>query len=718
MYSPGSWRVESFSLQREWNRQASAPMEALDTDLDPQDAIVRRHYLLPASIAIANCAIFLFQIMLARIASPAEYGELLALLGVLLIIEAPASTVQVLLARAVQRTVPGSSGREPALDLGPVMAGALAIGVGLSGILLVLMPLLGHFLHMNQAPYLVAIYVIPVFLAAVPRGVLAGLGDFRSVSLGLIVSATVRLVAGTILVHAGYGADGAIGAVVIGEVISGCALLIQARRRTRSGADPLDFEWRAAIGEGTAFTGLWVLIGIDLVLARHFLPQVQAGEYGAAATLSQVVMILPGAVAAILFPRLSGMSLARERSSETRLVGGVSGIAVVSLIVVALVQSLVRPLLRLVFDPSYLGAGRVTTLLLLSASALGLLTVVLQYLVGRHELIPASMSWLGVVGFVIAVSFWHQSMHELGLIISASSAATLAVMLLVALHGARYLVPKTEPASLADVDASLDLTVVVPYYNPGSTLAPNVGRLLDVLRQSSIDFEIIAVSDGSTDGSELTITHFADQRLQHVVLPLNQGKGAALRVGLATGRGRYLGFIDADGDLDPYLLEAFMALLNLYQPDIVIGSKRHPLSTVDYPPLRLLYSVGFQFLVRLLFRLNVRDTQTGLKLVRRDVLAASLPRMLEKRFAFDLELLVVARRLGYRRFLEAPVTLHHQFTSTISARSVWHTFVDTMAIFYRLRFLRTYDRSPTHASSSGDWPISPAFVRGSPRLGR
>ena len=71
-------------------------------------------------------------------------------------------------------------------------------------------------------------------------------------------------------------------------------------------------------------------------------------------------------------------------------------------------------------------------------------------------------------------------------------------------------------------------------------------------------------------------------------------------------------------------------------------------------------------MVRIGFRLNIRDTQTGIKLVRRDVLSAVLPRMVEKRFAFDLELFVIARRLGYKRFLEAPIRLRHQFTTTLN----------------------------------------------------
>ena len=117
-----------------------------------------------------------------------------------------------------------------------------------------------------------------------------------------------------------------------------------------------------------------------------------------------------------------------------------------------------------------------------------------------------------------------------------------------------------------------------------------------------------------------------------------------------------------------------------------------------------MYSWGYQQVVRIGFRLNIRDTQTGIKLIRRDVLSAVLPRMVEKRFAFDLELFVIARRLGYKRFLEAPIRLRHQFTSTVSWRSVYRSLLDTMAIWYRLRVLHFYDGDQGPATPGGEGP--------------
>jgi hypothetical protein len=100
----------------------------------------------------------------------------------------------------------------------------------------------------------------------------------------------------------------------------------------------------------------------------------------------------------------------------------------------------------------------------------------------------------------------------------------------------------------------------------------------------------------------------------------------------------------------------------------------------------------YYLLTRLFFRLPVRDTQTGIKLFRREVLDEVFPRLLVKQYAFDLELLVNARRRNYK-IVEAPVRLDFQGKfGRIGLRDIWNMLVDTAAIFYRLHILKYYDQ--------------------------
>lgn len=244
---------------------------------------------------------------------------------------------------------------------------------------------------------------------------------------------------------------------------------------------------------------------------------------------------------------------------------------------------------------------------------------------------------------------------------------------------------------------SPDLSLVVPYHNVGSVLVEHIDALCGTLTSSGVTFEVIAVDDGSTDDTPLLVEAVTTPAVRSVRSAPHRGKGEALRRGLAAARGRYVGFIDGDGDLPAANMRPFVELMRLYEPDAVVGSKRHQLSEVDYPPLRRVYSWGFQQLVRVLFRVSVRDTQTGIKLFRREVLAAALPLTREEGFVFDVELLALAHRLGYRQFLEAPVQLTHGFTSTISARTAVRMLLDALRVACRVRAcpLSGASRTPT-----------------------
>jgi len=235
------------------------------------------------------------------------------------------------------------------------------------------------------------------------------------------------------------------------------------------------------------------------------------------------------------------------------------------------------------------------------------------------------------------------------------------------------------------------LSIIVPTYRGGPRIYDNLAKLDHALAAIGETYEIIVVSDGDVDETydEARRLDAPHVRVYHY-MP-NMGKGFALRYGVVRSHGRIVTFIDGDGDIDPGQIALYVHIMRESEADIVVASKRHPDSRVIYPPLRRLYSATYQALLRILFNLEVRDTQVGLKLFRREVLAAVLPRIVVKRYAFDLELLVVARHLGFTRVVEAPVTIGQRFSSTINRQAIIDILQETAAIFYRRSILRYYD---------------------------
>lgn len=252
------------------------------------------------------------------------------------------------------------------------------------------------------------------------------------------------------------------------------------------------------------------------------------------------------------------------------------------------------------------------------------------------------------------------------------------------------------------------LSVVAPAFNQAGTIYESTREILTRLDALEIDHEVIVVSDGSADETSAELARHHDNGVRVLVYDRNLGKGYALRTGSLAARGRYVAWIDSDMDLDPALLGDFLRLAREGDLDAVIGSKRHPDSTVSYPRRRRAYSWLYQQLVRILFDLDVRDTQVGMKLFRREVLEEVLPVVLVKRYAFDLEILAVANRFGFARIAEAPIRLHYQFgASGVNWHSIAQSLWDTAAIFYRLRLLRYYDRRRTLARRTATHRDSP-----------
>jgi glycosyltransferase involved in cell wall biosynthesis len=223
------------------------------------------------------------------------------------------------------------------------------------------------------------------------------------------------------------------------------------------------------------------------------------------------------------------------------------------------------------------------------------------------------------------------------------------------------------------------LSVVVPAFNEQTTIAESMLRLSNVLDKAEISHEIIVVSDGSTDHTVRVLDGLSIPDLQVVANQVNMGKGAALRTGTQRARGEFLAFQDADLDLHPEALVGLLALLESTQADGAIGSKIHPDSVVHYPFARRVMSSGYRFLIRLAFDLRVSDTQTGVKVFKREKVVSHVQSVETNGFGFDLELLVRMHNAGLH-VIEGPIVLDFQFESTVRINAVGTMFRDLVRL--------------------------------------
>jgi glycosyltransferase involved in cell wall biosynthesis len=237
------------------------------------------------------------------------------------------------------------------------------------------------------------------------------------------------------------------------------------------------------------------------------------------------------------------------------------------------------------------------------------------------------------------------------------------------------------------------LSVIIPVYNC-KTIFRDLSTLRQYLDEINQSYEIICVVDGKKNKDDHTFElakKIIDKNINVYSYPENKGKGYAIRYGMARARGGIIAFIDAGSDLSPKGIGLALEQMKRHNADIIIGSKCHPQSKVIYPWQRRVLSFFVQKATHIFFGLNVSDTQTGLKVFKREVLVKVLPRLLVKRWAFDLEILSVASRLGFKRIFESPVEIKYNFSSNVDFDAIKNFATDYLAIIYRIYFLHYYD---------------------------
>ena len=241
------------------------------------------------------------------------------------------------------------------------------------------------------------------------------------------------------------------------------------------------------------------------------------------------------------------------------------------------------------------------------------------------------------------------------------------------------------------------ISIIIPAYKQEKTILKDITNIYDVMAATRWDFELIVVVDGFIDNTFREAKRLKKPNVTVTGYKNNRGKGYAVRYGMARSYGDIVSFIDSGMDIDPNGISMLLEHMIWYDADIIVGSKRHPVSQTKAPFLRKFYSWGYHRLCKIMFGLHLRDTQTGLKLFKRKVLEKVLPRLMVKEFAFDVEILAVSYHLGFKRIYEAPVKVNLDLDNSNFNKFLFlepyirKMLVDTFAVFYRLFILKYYD---------------------------
>src|SRR2546425_1960417 len=203
-------------------------------------------------------------------------------------------------------------------------------------------------------------------------------------------------------------------------------------------------------------------------------------------------------------------------------------------------------------------------------------------------------------------------------------------------------------------------------------------------------YEIIVVNDGSTDGTRNIVSRISsfDETIRLISYSINMGKGYAIKQGVLHSRGKYVMFLDGDGEISTDVLSKYLE--HMATADIVIASKYHPLSVVNVPTSRRFLSKCFHLFVKLMLGIKVSDTQVGLKGGNGDRFRKILQRVMVKRYAFDAEMLAVAGIMGLK-VDELPVKI--DLDKSFKKKEIVKMALDVLGVAFRLRVVKWYQNN-------------------------
>jgi glycosyltransferase involved in cell wall biosynthesis len=210
---------------------------------------------------------------------------------------------------------------------------------------------------------------------------------------------------------------------------------------------------------------------------------------------------------------------------------------------------------------------------------------------------------------------------------------------------------KKQGALMSDLNPFVDLSVIVPAYNEEQRLPPTLERLHRFLTSQPMRYEIVVVDDGSKDGTcavvEQAMQHIPNLRL--VRQTPNRGKGAAVRMGMLAARGQIRVMCDADCSMPPEEMPRLLAPIVACKAEIAIGSRyaEGARTAVKQPMYRVLWSRLCNKVIQRSLVPGVRDTQCGFKAFTAEAARDLFRRGTIDGWAFDLEILALAKRRGY-----------------------------------------------------------------------
>lgn len=396
----------------------------------------------------ANVLNYVFNLVMGRMLSPAEYGEAAALITLVMIVVVPSTTLTTLLAKYTAEYQAKNEQTLISRLFKFTTRYALLIGLGLLLVFWFLTPAVSSFLKAEKLPLIIFGLLLPITLiSGASRGALQGLQKFVPFSLMSVIETCLKLGLSIVFVALGFSVTGVIMALVLGSIVSYFYSLFNLKPHLNK--DKLAEQINSRFPSMSKDTRSYLLViflatlflamfsNIDVILAKHYLPDFDAGQYAALAVIGRMITYGSTAMVTVMFPMASASHVNGDGKGTKLLTLTLGLIAAISIVILILFLALPELIVTILFGSKYLMVAPYLGLFGLVMLCVALSRALVNYFMAVHNnrfIYPFGI--LAVVQIVLIVLF-HQNILQIIYSLLASSVLLLVSLAIIYLTQAK-----------------------------------------------------------------------------------------------------------------------------------------------------------------------------------------------------------------------------------------------------------------------------------------
>jgi len=679
------------------------------------------HLVFVMSVGLVAVTSFALHLLLARWMHAGEYAALTACLGFMAIVAVPLGALDAEATKFIASRQEGDlrMGRLTRTSITLVTLTALTL-TALSG------PLSALLRQQSVVPVImVAFWVLVSGTGSLADGLVMGRRRFGiGGTANILGNGIVRLVVALIAVRLGFGVTGVVAASVFGSLAATVVLLLGMSSFERSQLWAIGLggmrTGRSLLLSQVALVGFWLTFYEMVFAAPHFFGGHTAGSFAASFNFMKVIGFGPSITLSLAYPYLVS---AGQRERRRLLSWLVAGTGVVGVGLGILLASEGASWARVIYGHQYTIDPFVLFVIGLQLTVISIGGILVFYFLAEDSFAAWGLWLIPIISFPMVELSRHALVPDLlkCLMVSAVVIGVLGMLIPLRLrrnisrdgddgvawkeheemetvtwdaerHNERV-IDLTDSSVLMHEEGEVGgvgpmVSVVVPFYNPDpARLGRHLRSLSECVSSLGWSYEIIAVSDGSTNTSNIVVGELNLPSVVLVSLEHNRGKGFAIREGFKRSSGDLIAYIDGDGDIAPEILVELLVSVHHNGARVGVGQKCYRARWT--PHLRSLMTTIYSWLVRSLFHFGIRDTQAGVKVFRKSDVNWLIDKLECYGFAIDVEILAMLRARGSLGTIEViPFEIAAKRPTTVNFRGALVVVMETMAIFRRMRRLQ------------------------------